>query len=101
MKSLKVVVLAGLCAVPALLMLGDDKTEKTQPATATARGKYHVTAAGCNDCHTPLKMTDRGPVPDMTRMLSGHPEYLKLPPPDLKPGPWFAATAGMTAWTGP
>jgi hypothetical protein len=34
-------------------------------------------------------------------MLSGHPEGTKLPPPGLKPGPWFAATAGMTAWAGP
>jgi hypothetical protein len=34
-------------------------------------------------------------------MLSGHPQDIKLPPPDLKPGPWFAATAGMTAWAGP
>jgi hypothetical protein len=34
-------------------------------------------------------------------MLSGHPENTKLPPPELKPGPWFAATAGMTAWAGP
>jgi hypothetical protein len=46
-------------------------------------------------------MTDNGPVPDMTRMLSGHPAEIKLPEPGLKPGPWFAATAGMTAWAGP
>jgi hypothetical protein len=46
-------------------------------------------------------MGDRGPVPDFTRMLSGHPAGTQLPPPELKPGPWFAATAGMTAWAGP
>src|SRR4051812_48043109 len=34
------------------------------------RGKYLVSAMGCNDCHTQLKMTDRGSEPDMTRMLS-------------------------------
>ena len=26
-----------------------------------ARGKYLVTVAGCNDCHTPWKMGPNGP----------------------------------------
>jgi hypothetical protein len=43
------------------------------------RGRYLVATIGCNDCHTPMKMTDHGPEPDMTRMLSGHPESLKMP----------------------
>lgn len=35
-------------------------------------------------------------------MLSGHPQDAKLPPPPkLENSPWFAATAGMTAWAGP
>src|SRR5687767_11600732 len=45
-----------------------------------ARGKYLVTIAGCNDCHTPWKPGPEGPAPDMTRMLSGHPETLSMPP---------------------
>jgi hypothetical protein len=64
-------------------------------------GQYLVTFGGCNDCHTPLKFTAQGPVPDRALMLSGHPQKTKLPSPDLKPGPWFAVTAGMTAWAGP
>ena len=59
------------------------RAEAPQPATAVsealARGKYLVTVAGCNDCHTPLKMTAEGPKPDMDRMLSGHPEQLAMP----------------------
>ena len=68
-----------------------------------ARGKYLVTVAGCNDCHTPWKMGDRGPEPDMSRMLSGHPESLVMPPrPVLPEGPWGAvAAATFTAWSGP
>jgi hypothetical protein len=40
------------------------------------RGDYLVRITGCNDCHTPWKMnTAKGaPEPDMSRMLSGHPE---------------------------
>jgi hypothetical protein len=39
----------------------------------------------------------------MTRMLSGHPEALAMPPaPALPPGPWMAVvSATMTAWSGP
>ncbi len=66
------------------------------------RGKYLVTAAGCNDCHTPWKMGPKGPAPDMTRMLSGHPADAKLPPPPaLPPGPWAIVTAPLSAWSGP
>jgi mono/diheme cytochrome c family protein len=57
------------------------------PSTATgpdaariARGKYVATIAGCNDCHTPFKMGPTGPEPDMSRMLSGHPEHLGTTP---------------------
>jgi cytochrome c2 len=77
------------------------KSPKDSKAAEIARGKYLVNYGGCNDCHTPMKMTEHGPAPDLARSLSGHPEGLKLPPPELKPGPWFAATAGMTAWAGP
>ena len=50
-----------------------------------ARGEYLVTILGCNDCHTPWKMGPNGPEPDMSRMLSGHPKTLELPPPPKLP----------------
>ncbi len=67
------------------------------------RGEYLVHAMACNDCHTPWKMGPRGPEPDMTRMLSGHPEGLAMPPaPALPPGPWLVSVAATnTAWAGP
>jgi len=45
-------------------------------ADRVARGRQLVSIGGCNDCHTPMKFdAELGmPVPDMTRMLSGHPE---------------------------
>jgi len=68
-----------------------------------ARGAYLVTAGGCNDCHTPLVMGPKGPEPDMSRMLSGHPESMILPPPPALPeGPWNWVGAGtLTAFAGP
>jgi mono/diheme cytochrome c family protein len=73
------------------------------PPDKVARGKYLVTIAGCNDCHTPWKPGAGGPAPDMSRMLSGHPETLAMPPaPQLPPGPWLVTAAGTnTAWAGP
>jgi hypothetical protein len=40
------------------------------------RGRKLVSIGGCNDCHTPMKFDPAigMPVPQMDRMLSGHPE---------------------------
>lgn len=92
-----------LAAIPlSLLLIGGKATrQEDTKQTLLKRGEYLVRFGDCSACHTPLKFGPNGPQPDMTRFLAGHPEEAKLPPPDLKPGPWFAATAGMTAWTGP
>lgn len=68
------------------------------------RGRYLVTAVGCGDCHTPLMLGPDGhPVRDTSRLLSGHPESMVMPPaPELPAGPWMATvSATMTAWSGP
>jgi len=67
------------------------------------RGRYLVNTSGCHDCHTPLKMGANGPEPDMSRMLSGHPAGLQMPPvPALPQGPWLVISAATnTAWAGP
>ncbi len=69
------------------------------------RGRYLVTLTGCNDCHSPKKMTPNGPVPDGTRLLSGHVAEEKLPevPPNIFGlDKWGAITNNnLTAWIGP
>jgi mono/diheme cytochrome c family protein len=73
------------------------------PADRIERGRYLVDTGGCGDCHTPLKMGKNGPEPDLARLLSGHPEALKMPPaPKLPAGPWLVNVAATnTAWSGP
>lgn len=68
-----------------------------------ARGKYLVATPGCMDCHTPLKMGPKGPEPDLSRTLSGHPEALVMPAvPKLPEGPWLViSSATNTAFAGP
>jgi mono/diheme cytochrome c family protein len=67
------------------------------------RGDYIVTTGSCNDCHSPKIMTQMGPVPDSTKLLSGHPGGT-LPPINLnslKPGNWMSMTSDITAFVGP
>ncbi len=78
----------------------------TDPKTAQIkRGEYLVNAGSCNDCHTPWIMTPRGPQPDPTRMLSGHPAEAQVEPiPDaiLKSKSWMLlGSMDNTAWAGP
>ena len=73
-----------------------------QTVSRIERGRYLVTIGGCNDCHTPFKMTPTGPRPDMDRMLSGHPEQMKLSPAPKASGPWvWSGAATNTAFAGP
>src|SRR5262245_65827990 len=46
------------------------------PNDRAKRGEYLVKIMGCNDCHTPWQLGPNGPEPDMSRMLSGHPEQV-------------------------
>ena len=62
------------------------------------RGKYLVTVQDCNGCHTPFKNGE----PDMTRMLSGHPQDVKVTGrPELPAGFSTAINDTNTAWAGP
>ncbi|HEX8255008.1 MAG TPA: diheme cytochrome c-553, partial [Thermoanaerobaculia bacterium] len=68
----------------------EQQTAEGAAKARVKRGEYLVTIGGCNDCHTPFKMGPKGPEPDMSRRLSGHPDSLKMPPaPSLgKNTPW-------------
>jgi mono/diheme cytochrome c family protein len=91
----------------------DEKKEQTSttPETKTMtkeemikHGDYIVTTGSCNDCHSPKVMTKMGPMPDSTRLLSGHPANDPLPPINLnslKPGNWMSMASDITAFVGP
>ena len=73
-----------------------------QKKTRIDRGSYLVGMMGCNDCHTPWKMGPKGPEPDMTRALTGHPQDVVLPPAPAASGPWiWHGAATNTAFAGP
>jgi len=75
---------------------------ETSAAGDAKRGEYIVTIGSCNDCHTPWKMGPKGPEPDFTRRLSGHPADMVMPTAPKPTGPWlWAGAATNTAFAGP
>ncbi len=65
-------------------------------------GRQLVRTHGCGDCHTPWKLGANGPEPDSSRLMSGHPQELVMPPAPPAQGPWLVnASATFTAWGGP
>jgi hypothetical protein len=101
-KSLKMLVLLAM-VVAASFVRAADSPQAPAASDPVARGKYIVNTSGCHDCHTPWHMTEKGPAPDMSRALSGHPESFEMPEaPALPPGPWIVAIgATNTAYAGP
>ncbi len=91
---------------------GNNEKTADEPLVKTAmskeeslqRGQFIVSIGGCNDCHSPKKMTPHGPVIDSSRLLSGHPAGSPLPPvigSALQPGNWLLMAPDVTAFVGP
>jgi mono/diheme cytochrome c family protein len=89
------------------LQLGCSEEGKTKPKTheeMIALGKYLVHTSACDDCHTPKIFTEKGPVFDTTKLLSGHQQSDVLPSLDvtaLGQNQWVAGSMTLTAWVGP
>jgi hypothetical protein len=101
LQAVAIVALAALTASVAAngVTAGGKQSEQLR------RGAYLATYGGCSDCHTPKVMSPEGPVPDASRLLSGHPQNETVPPVPagvLTPGGWMAMMNGhLTAWAGP
>lgn len=101
------ITVVGLLSLAFLVHMSGPAQQKSlqQTKRSIERGKYLVHAGACNDCHSPKIFTPMGPIPDTTKLLSGHPAGTKLPqvPPGvLGPDQWGALASGdLTAWVGP
>jgi hypothetical protein len=94
-----------VCAVGVVLLVAvapvAAKSAKPAKEDPAKRGEYLVMVGGCNDCHTPFKMTPIGPLPDMERMLSGHPEGQPDPASTLGKNDLTASGPDLTEWKFP
>jgi hypothetical protein len=71
---------------------GEDTTRQAQ----IERGKYLVTIARLQTTATLRgRWASHGPEPDMSRMLSGHPETMAMPPGPKADMPWGATAAAL------
>jgi hypothetical protein len=114
----KRVVLTVLISMSILLFRCNTSTDKTAddsppPATATTAnggfesqvkwGEHLVTTSGCQDCHSPKKMTPMGPDIDSSVMLAGYmggsPEK-DVNRKDMQ-AKGLGVTRDLTAWIGP
>lgn len=92
-----------LLVLPACNNSSDEKVEMTH-AEKVARGEFLVTFSGCGDCHTPKVFTPNGPVPDISRIISGCPSITKVENVNqdlVQPGKWILFTQDITAAVGP
>ncbi|MBD0375856.1 MAG: c-type cytochrome [Flavisolibacter sp.] len=91
------------CSNNAPQFKGNDTTLTKGNEEMVKQGEHLVTIAACHDCHTPKKMTPKGPVLDTSLWLSGHPSH--LPPPDINrketESKGLIITNDLTAWAGP
>jgi len=99
--------LSGIVLIAAAAALSACLPADEPPPTADQmieRGRYLVSIAGCNDCHTPKVFAGGGASPDADRLLSGHPQDLEIPaysPEQLGPGQWLLFNEHLTAAAGP
>jgi hypothetical protein len=79
--------LAAGALLVASMLCASARAEKLKNENArVARGKYLITVALCNDCHTPWKFNPEFHMPeqDWSRMLSGHPAGAPDPASEYK-----------------
>ena len=104
-RTFKYLILVGACLAIAVAISAHNKVSAAaRVQSQIERGRMLVIGGACHDCHTPKKFGPNGPEPDMDRMLSGHPEDIKVSAP-YRPAagsPWvYGVTADLTAWSGP
>jgi mono/diheme cytochrome c family protein len=85
-------------ACVATLITLDLVPAKTQAADDVARGKYLVSVAGCNDCHTPGYFFGK---PDESRYLGGSEVGFEIPGLGVFHGPNLTPDkeTGLGGWT--
>lgn len=102
----------GFASIAIIGLIGcyDSAKESTQAVSMlpdstelVKRGDYLIKIAGCDDCHSPKRMGERGPelIPELR--LSGYPQNGKLPPADekMQKSGWVLMAPDLTSAIGP
>lgn len=97
---MRVVSLIVVVMIAAAVAACEQRADAKANTDASAdRGRYLVTVAGCNDCHSP-KIHPGTMQPDAARLLSGRPATTPAPAKPANTGE-ISASGDLTAWYGP
>lgn len=99
MQFMKAALIVVLALAPAGCEQSAQATSASPKQNPVERGRYLVTVAGCNDCHSP-KMHPGTMQPDPARLLSGRPASTPAPEKPATMGE-IVASGDLTAWSGP
>ncbi|HEX9652113.1 MAG TPA: c-type cytochrome [bacterium] len=98
------ILILGLLAL-VLTVFGCQQQQQMQTVDPVAHGKYLAIIGGCHDCHSPKIFGPQGePLPDSTRLLSGHPANEPYPtwsPADMQRNAIALTNPMLSAWAGP
>ncbi|NNF34734.1 MAG: diheme cytochrome c-553 [Saprospiraceae bacterium] len=98
------VIMAAMACVTIYSFTGSVETTVVTESERIEQGKYIVETFGCAHCHTPKKMTDRGPVIDESQWLMGHPADSEIPTiekSEIFSRGWTYSNMDHTAHVGP
>jgi hypothetical protein len=110
---MKISTYLSVCALCIVLHTGCSEKKHPYDSTDSAnlsdmelieKGAYLIENMGCAHCHTPKRLTEKGPVPDMERWLMGYPSSDSLPKIDsdmIGSSPWVLFHPDLTAAVGP
>ncbi len=103
LRPVTVIVVTGLTLAVTLVAFTACRGGSAAAVSPAERGRYIVATSGCHDCHTPWIVGEKGPQPDMSRALCGHPAALVIHEAPAPPAsPWLMVGAATnTAWAGP
>ncbi len=104
-NKLMIALIAGSVVFVTIMLLACAQGSPDSDKDQVKKGEYLVNLAGCNNCHTPKRMTPEGLKLDQSRLLSGHPtdghasEYTASA---MTPDGWVAlCNFHLTEWAGP
>lgn len=109
MKNISLFFAAAILTVYVITSCNDTSTAaktatvKSDSAQSVERGKYLVTAIGCDDCHSPKKMGPNGPEVIADLRFSGYPSdrpFNKVSMDAFSKG-WMTFNADLTCAAGP
>ena len=94
---ISIIIILSACSAP----VEETVVAKMSDEELVQKGKYLMVIGACHDCHSPKVMTHEGPMPDTTRLLSGHPKEEQNVAIPANSEEWILFNKNLTSFVGP